>query len=70
MGNIFKKLGIGLVIGGVFLLVSVAGMLWKLNVVAYQMPDTMAIEGGFEIALGVIVLFWNLLSFMNRFRRR
>ena len=61
---------LGLVIGGVFLLVSVAGMLWKLNVVAYQMPDTMAIEGGFEIALGVIVLFWNLLSFMNRFRRR
>ena len=25
---------------------------------------------GAEIALGVIVLFWNLLSFMNRFRRR
>ncbi len=61
---------LGIVIGAVFLLVSVAGMLWKLNFVVHQMETTMPLEGGYEITLGVIVLFWNLLSLMNRFRRR
>lgn len=61
---------LGIVISAVFLVVSVAGMLWKLNFVGHEMPTSMGIEGGFEITLGVIVLFWNLLSLMNRLRRR
>ena len=61
---------LGIVIAAVFLLVSVAGMLWKLNFVTHEMPTNMSVEGGYEITLGVIVLFWNLLSLMNRLRRR
>jgi hypothetical protein len=45
-------------------------MLWKLNHVLRVMPTTMAIEGGYEISLGIIVLFWNILSLLNRIRRR
>jgi FtsH-binding integral membrane protein len=61
---------LGIVVSAVFLVVSVAGMLWKLNFVVHEMPTSQGIEGGFEITLGVIVLFWNLLSLMNRLRRR
>jgi FtsH-binding integral membrane protein len=60
----------GLVISLIFVAVSVGAMLWKLNRVLYLMPTTMAIEGGFEISLGIVVLFWNILSLLNRVRRR
>lgn len=60
----------GIVIAAVFLVVSVAGLLWKLNYVLHEMPVTMPTEAGFELTLGIVVLFWNLLSLMNRLRRR
>jgi len=60
----------GLVIAAVFLVVSAAAMLWKLNFVLHEMPVTMPLEAGFEISIGIVVLFWNLLSLMNRLRRR
>lgn len=59
----------GIVIAVLFLAVSVGAMLWKLNTVVHELPTTMAIEGGFELALGIVVLFWNLLSLLNRLRR-
>ncbi len=60
----------GLVIAAVFVVVSVAAMLWKLNYVVHNMPVDMPLEAGFELTLGIVVLFWNLLSLMNRLRRR
>lgn len=61
---------LGIVISAVFVAVSVGAMLWKLNRLLYFMPTTMAIEGGYEISLGIIVLFWNVLSLLSRIRRR
>jgi FtsH-binding integral membrane protein len=60
----------GLAISAIFVLVSVGAMLWKLNQILYVMPTTMTIEGGFEVSLGIVVLFWNVLSLLNRVRRR
>lgn len=60
----------GLIIAAVFLLVSVATMLWKLNYVLHELPTTRAAEGGYELSLSIVILFWNLLSLMNRLRGR
>ena len=30
----------------------------------------MEVQGGYEITLGLVVFFWNLLSLFNRLRRR
>jgi len=60
----------GIVISAVFLAVSVGAMLWKLNFVVHEMPVSMHVEGGYELTLGVVVLFWNLLTLLNRLRRR
>jgi FtsH-binding integral membrane protein len=60
----------GLVIAVVFLAVSVGAMLWKLNFVVHSMPVNMPTEGAYELTLGIVVMFWNLLSLLNRGRRR
>jgi len=61
---------LGIAITAIFVAVSVGSMLWKLNQLMHVMPTTMAIEGGYEISLGIIVLFWNILSLLSRLRRR
>jgi FtsH-binding integral membrane protein len=61
---------LGIFVTAIFVAVSVGAMLWKINHVLYFMPTTMAIEGGYEISLGIVVLFWNILSLLNRVRRR
>jgi FtsH-binding integral membrane protein len=60
----------GIVVAAVFLLVSVGAMLYNLNLVVNRMDATMHVEGAYEVTLSVVVLFWNLLSLMNRLRRR
>lgn len=61
---------LGVAIAGLFLAVSVGALLWKLNFVSHEMDTTMHVEGGYELTLGIVVLFWNLLSFLSRLRRR
>jgi len=60
----------GIVIAAVFLLVSVGAMLYRLNFVVHEMGTNMVMEGAYELTLGIVVFFWNLLSFVNRLRRR
>ncbi len=60
----------GVVISAVFVVVAAGSMLWKLNHVVHEMATTMAAEAGYELTLGVVVLFWNLLSLLLRLRRR
>jgi FtsH-binding integral membrane protein len=60
----------GMVIAVVFLAVSVGALLWKLNYVVHELPVTMPTEGAYELTLGIVVMFWNLLSLLNRGRRR
>lgn len=61
---------LGLVVSGVFLLVSVGALLYRLNVVLREFPPYAATEAAFELSLGIVIFFWNLLSFLLRMRRR
>jgi len=61
---------LGVVIAVVFVAVSVGSMLYKLNFVVHSMSTNMAMEGGYELTLGIVVLFWNVLSLLLRLRRR
>ena len=60
----------GLVISGIFVLVSVGSLVYTLNVVIHSMSTSMAMEAGYELTLGIVVLFWNILTFLMRMRRR
>lgn len=60
----------GVVISGVFLAVSVGALLYSLNKVIHEFPVTMPTEAAFELTIGIVVFFWNLLSFFMRMRRR
>ena len=60
----------GVAISGVFLAVSVGALLYRLNTIVHEFPVTMATEAAFELTLGIVVFFWNLLSFFLRMRRR
>lgn len=60
----------GVAISGVFLAVSVGALLYTLNKVVHEFPVTMPTEAAFELTIGIVVFFWNLLSFFMRMRRR
>lgn len=58
----------GIVISAAFVALSVAGLLYQLNQVLHEMPTTRWVEGSYQITLGLLVLFWNLLSLLSRRR--
>lgn len=60
----------GIVLAGLFVVVSAAGLLYQVNLVVHRFTTEMHVEGGYVIAIGVIVLFWNILSLLTRLRRR
>jgi FtsH-binding integral membrane protein len=61
---------LGLVISGVFLAVSVGSLLYTLNRIIRDFPAEMPTEASFELTIGIVVFYWNLLSFLLRMRRR
>ena len=60
----------GLVIAAVFVVISAAGLLYQLNQVIHTFRTDMHVEGAYTITIGVLVLFWNILSLLMRLRRR
>lgn len=60
----------GIAVSGLFLAVSVGALLYRLNTIVHEYPANMATEAAFELTLGIVVFFWNLLSFFLRLRRR
>lgn len=60
---------IGLLLCAVFVVVSAAGLLYRLNYVVHELDPDQPIEGAYEITMGILVLFWNLLQLLNRLRR-
>ena len=60
----------GIVVSALFVLVSAAALLYRVNAVVHDFTTEMTVEGGYLIAIGVIVLFWNILSLLLRLRRR
>jgi FtsH-binding integral membrane protein len=60
----------GIVVSAIFVLVSAAALLYRVNAVVHEFSTEMTVEGGYLISIGVIVLFWNILSLLLRMRRR
>jgi FtsH-binding integral membrane protein len=60
----------GIVVSGIFVLVSAAGLLYQIDRVLHHYTTDMHIEGAYTITIGVVVLFWNILSLLMRLRRR
>jgi len=58
------------VVSGIFVLVSAAGLLYQLNVVMHEFTEDMPVEGAYTLTIGILVLFWNVLSFLSRLTRR
>lgn len=60
---------VGLILSGVFVVISAAGLLYQLNGVIHEFDTHMHLEGAYTITIGVLVLFWNILSLLLRLRR-
>ena len=62
--------GLGLVLSAVFVLISAGSLLYQLNGVIHRFTTSMHVEGAYTITLGILVLFWNILSLLMRLNRR
>lgn len=60
----------GLVLSGVFVLMSVGALLYQLNEVMHRFTTRMHVEGAYTLTIGILVLFWNILSLLMRSSRR
>lgn len=61
---------LGILLSGVFVLVSAAGLLYQVNQVIHRLRTDMHIEGAYLITMGILVLFWNILTLLMRLTRR
>jgi FtsH-binding integral membrane protein len=61
---------IGIALAGLFVVMSAAGLLWRVNEVLHTLRSDMHVEGAYLITMGVLVLFWNVLSLLMRLQRR
>jgi modulator of FtsH protease len=60
---------IGIGISVLFVAFSAGALLYRLNAVVHQYPDGTHVEASYELTMALLVLFWNLLSLLNRMRR-
>lgn len=60
----------GILVSGLFVLISAAGLLYQLNIVMHQFTEDMPVEGAYILTIGILVLFWNILAFITRLTRR
>jgi FtsH-binding integral membrane protein len=60
----------GLLLSIGFVGFSAAGLLYQLNNVIHKMPADMPLQAGFEVMIGLLVLFWNILTLLMRLQRR
>lgn len=60
-------LGTGL--AGLFVLISAGGLLYQINTVLHKLRTDMHIEGSYLITMGVLVLYWNILTLLMRLNR-
>jgi FtsH-binding integral membrane protein len=61
---------LGIVLSAVFVVVSAAGLLYQLQKVLHDYDTDMHIEGAYTITMGLLVLFWNILTLLMRLTRR
>lgn len=61
---------LGIVVSAVFVVISAAGLLYQVNEVLHKLDTEMHIEGAYLITMGILVLFWNILTLLMRLTRR
>ncbi|MFZ5475987.1 MAG: Bax inhibitor-1 family protein [Myxococcota bacterium] len=61
---------LGIVMSAAFVLVSAGGLLYQLDRVMHDFTTDMHVEGAYTITMGLLVLFWNILSLLMRLTRR
>lgn len=61
---------LGIAVSGLFVLISVGGLLYQINVVMHKLNTQQHIEGAYMITMGILILFWNILSLLMRLNRR
>lgn len=61
---------LGLILSIVFVGISAAGLLYQINQVMHQLRTHQHVEGAYLITMGVLVLFWNILTLLMRLTRR
>ena len=66
-GLLGGPLGLGLT--ALFVLISAAGLLWQINSVLHHLHTDQHIEGAYLITMGVLVLYWNILTLLMRLNR-
>lgn len=62
--------GLGLVVSFAFVAVSVGGLLYNLNKVIHDFNTDQHVEGAYTVTIGLLVLFWNIVSLLMRLSRR
>ncbi len=60
----------GVVLSAVFVAISAGGLLYNLNEVLHRMSTNMVVPAAYHVSIGILVLFWNVLSLLMRLQRR
>lgn len=60
----------GLLINVGFVALSAGGLLYNLNQVMHQMTTDRVVPAAYHVTLGVLTLFWNVLTLLMRLQRR
>lgn len=60
---------IGIGISAIFVAISAAGLLYQVNSVLHRLHTEMHIEGAYLITMGVLVLYWNILTLLMSLSR-
>jgi len=60
----------GMIINVVFVLISAAGLLYSLNSVMHRMSTDMVVPAAYYVTMGILTLFWNILTLLMRLQRR
>jgi len=61
---------LGIAVSALFVLVSVGGLLYQINVVMHKLNTRQHIEGAYLITMGILILFWNILTLLMRLTSR
>lgn len=61
---------VGLLINIVFVALSAGGLLYNLNQVMHQMSTDRVVPAAYHVTLGVLTLFWNVLTLLMRLQDR
>ena len=62
--------GFGIIVSVVFVAISVIGLLYQTRVVMKELDTSQVYPGALMITLGILILFWNLLTLLLRLTSR